>query len=111
MTITEAAVDMDARYAVQGYGGIAWYLLGYATTWTEESWELIEGEDSEDECSYLYNEPEEIENRDMVRAVMVGDDRVFEIDVDDLTIISEYDYCSQCGQIGCTHDGRDREES
>lgn len=39
----------------------------------------------------------------MVRAVMVGDDRVHIVDPDDLTEIDEDDYCSGCGQIGCGH--------
>ena len=37
----------------------------------------------------------------MVRAVMVGDDRVHLVDVDDLTVISDEDYCPGCGQTGC----------
>jgi hypothetical protein len=111
MTTTETPLDLDARYTVAGYSGIAFYLLGYATEWTSEEWELIEGEDPDEETSYLYCEPEEVENRQMVRAVMVGDDHVHEVDVDDLTVIGELDYCAECGQIGCTGDFRDREES
>ena len=104
-------IDMDARYSVAGYGGIAFYLLGYATEWTEEEWIYCGEGDPDEESSYLYNEPEEIENRDRVRAVMVGDDRVHEIDIDDLTVIDDLDYCAECGQIGCHADGRDREEN
>jgi uncharacterized protein YlxP (DUF503 family) len=44
-----------------------------------------------------------------VRAVMVGDDREHIVDIDDLTELGELDYCAECGQIGCAHDGRDRE--
>ena len=43
-----------------------------------------------------------------VVAVMVGDDHRFTFDPDDLTPLGETDYCGSCGQIGCTHDGRDR---
>lgn len=101
-------LDMDARYSVAGSGGVAWYLRGYAIEWTEEEW-IHDGEgDPDDESSYLVNEPEEIENRQMVRAVMVGDDREHLIDVDDLTMLDEDDYCHVCGQIGCGHDGRER---
>jgi hypothetical protein len=92
---------MDARYTVAGYRGIAFYLVGYVTEWTDEEW-IYDGEgDPDDESSYLYCEPEEIENQSMVRAVMVGDDRVSTVDVDDLTLIHEDDYCPGCGQIGC----------
>lgn len=95
------AVDMSARYAVQGHGGIAFYLDEYATEWTSEEW-LYDGEgDPDDEGSYVYCEPEQVENRSQVRAIMVGDDYVWIVDVDDLTMIGEEDYCHECGQVGC----------
>jgi hypothetical protein len=120
-------LDLDARYSVAGYGGIAFYLLGYETETTPESWEYLgepEGYDpdtyheetgyyypDENPSNYVYSEPEEIPNYGRVRAVMVGDDYVHSVDVDDLTVIGDLDYCAECGQIGCTHDGRDREDS
>jgi hypothetical protein len=91
-------IDFDARYEVAGYRGIAWYLIGYVENETYR-W------DDEAECEYPVLEMD----LDMVEAVMVGDDRKFEIDVDDLTKLDDEDYCHQCGQIGCTHDGLDRE--
>ena len=36
-----------------------------------------------------------------VEIVMVGDDRVFVYDPEDLTALDEGDYCPSCGQIGC----------
>jgi hypothetical protein len=78
---------MSAHYRVSGYDGVAWYLLGYKLVRDEDfEWSGIETED-----------------RDFVRAVMVGDDRVFVIDVDDLEQISDEDFCRDCGQIGCGH--------
>lgn len=97
-------LDMDAIYTVAGMPGVAWRLTGYATEWTEERWVLAcDDEDCmhDDEACYLYDEPEQTERRDMVRAVMVGDDRVHIVDVDDLTEISDDDYCPGCGQTGC----------
>jgi len=44
----------------------------------------------------------------LVRAVMVGDDREHTFDVDELTQIDDDAYCAECGQVGCTADGRDR---
>lgn len=35
---------------------------------------------------------------------MVGDDRVFEFDCDDVHRIGDDQYCSICGQIGCQHE-------
>jgi len=83
--VNENILDMDARYSVSYYEGVAFYLLGY---------EMIRDED------YEWSGIEE-ENRQNVRAVMVGDDTVHIVDVDDLTVISEDDYCPECGQIGC----------
>lgn len=40
--------------------------------------------------------------------VMVGDDRVFEVETEHVHRIEDKDYCSACGQIGCTCDGRER---
>ncbi len=103
MSETATDIDFQAHYTVAGSAGIAYYLLGYATETTEESWEYIGGpdDDTEDESNYLYNEPEEVEDRQRVRAVMVGDDRVFEVDVEDLTLLGEEDFCRGCGQVGC----------
>lgn len=83
-------LDMDAHYTVEGYKGIAFYLRGY-----------VEEDDADTEWTGI-----KAVNRDQVRAVMVGDDREHIVDVSDLTVIGEDDYCHECGQIGCSHDGR-----
>ena len=65
-------IDFDARYTVAGMRGVAFYLLGYAKEWTQERWELICDEpdcDHDSAVCYLYDEPEEIDSTDMVRAV------------------------------------------
>ncbi len=90
-----AELDFDARYSVDGMPGIAWYLVGYVQRKTEDTW--WDGIHEED--------------RDWVVAVMVGDDRYHEIEVSELTPLDELDYCASCGQVGCTHDGRDRSEA
>lgn len=79
-------LDLKAHYTVAGYEGIAFYLIGYRLVRDEDyEWTGIEEED-----------------RDYVRAVMVGDDEVHEVDVDDLTPLPEDEFCSECGQVGCT---------
>jgi hypothetical protein len=51
------------------------------------------------------------ENRTgMVVAVMIGDDRRHIVDESDLVPIKREEYCGECGQIGCGHDGLDRSE-
>ena len=102
-------VDFDGRFTVAGETRIAYYLLGWATEMTEETWTLdcagpeshgdpTDPEDHADPC-YLYDEPEEIDRTDQVVAVMVGDDRHHVVDVGDLTEISEEDVCPGCGAV------------
>jgi hypothetical protein len=80
-------------YTVKGYRGIAWYVLGWEIEPTEDTeWDGIE------------------ERTGKIVAVMVGDDRRFVFDADEITALPREDYCGECGQIGCTHDGLDRSE-
>lgn len=80
-------------YSVRGYSGIAWYVLG---------WETEPDEDTE------WSGMEERTGR--VVAIMVGDDSKFSFDEDDVEPLEREDYCGECGQVGCTHDGYDRED-
>ena len=41
--------------------------------------------------------------------VMVGDDRKHVVDADDCVEIAREAYCGECGQMGCGHDGLERE--
>lgn len=122
---TTTGFDFTATYREPG-GGIAWRVTGYAQEWTEETYEYLgepEGYEpetyyeetgyytpDEDPANYLVNEPEQVEDRSRVVAHMIGDDRDFTFDIDDLEPIARDDYCGECGQIGCVHDGYDREE-
>lgn len=89
----DATFTADA-YTAQGYRGVAWRVYG---------WETEPDEDTE------WSGYEQRTGR--VVAVMVGDDRRFTFDVDELAPLRREDYCGECGQIGCTHDGLDRSES
>lgn len=106
-----ATVDFSARYRVAGWGGIAFYLLGWAVDVEfDPAPELVCADEDctheEDDCWMFSDEPETIESDEVVRAVMVGDDREHLVDVSDLTVLADDEYCGVCGQIGCTHDGR-----
>lgn len=72
-----------ASITVAGYGGVAWRV----------------------ECVRHSRR-----SVDRVRAHMVGDDRTWEFDREECTVIDEDDFCHECGQIGCTADGRMRDE-
>ena len=102
--MTDTKLDFDARYRVEHMPGVAWRLIKYVPIEVEEQYSYVD-----DDGDTIYDSVfvEDI-NPNMVIAIMVGDDRKHEIDVDDLILIDEDDYCHECGQIGCTHDGRDR---
>lgn len=40
---------------------------------------------------------------DVIGCTMVGDDRRFEFDIDDLDVLHWDQFCSGCGQVGCAH--------
>ena len=80
-------------YTVSGWGrGIAFYVLGWETEPDEDTeWSGIE------------------ERTGRVLAVMVGDNERHSVDPDDITPLEREAYCAGCGQVGCTHDGLERE--
>jgi len=85
----DATFPADA-YIVKGWAdGIAFHVLG---------WQLVPDEDTE--WTGIY------ERTGDVYVVMVGDDKVYCVEVEDLVPISREDYCGVCGQIGCCHDAR-----
>lgn len=80
----DKAFPADA-YTVSGYRGIAWHVYGWETRPDADTeWTGIE------------------ERTGRVVAVMIGDDRKFTFDVDEITPITSDEYCGGCGQIGCT---------
>ena len=80
-------------YRIRGHAGIAWHVLG---------WETEPDEDTE------WSGYEARTGRIVV--VMVGDDHRWTFDEDDILPLKRSDYCGECGQIGCGHDGyADRE--
>jgi hypothetical protein len=104
---TEHGIDFDARYRVTTMPGVAFYLNGWQQVWENGTYFTIDA----DGVEYMEDDADEgewIDDPDhrMVRAVMVGDDTEHIVDRDDLVVIADDDYCSECGQIGCTADGR-----
>lgn len=84
--IREATGDGGA-FTVAGWGaGIAWRFAGAETKPDADTeWTGIE------------------EPTGMVTMVMVGDDREFSIDPDDVGTLEEGEFCRECGQVGCGH--------
>lgn len=90
----EDAPEFDAdAYTVAGWRGIAFRVLG---------WETAPDADTE------WSGYEVRTGRLLV--VMIGDDRRHAVDPEDVTPIARAEYCGECGQIGCGHDGLDRSE-
>src|SRR5262245_46079062 len=88
--IDETSFPADA-YRVRGDNGVAWRVLGWETQPDEDTeWSGYETRTGRVVC------------------VMVGDDRRFTFDPEDIEPLDDLAYCASCGQIGCAHDGRER---
>lgn len=85
----EPAPEYPDTYHVAGWPAAATYVVGWETEPDEET----EWTGEEIRTNWLL-------------VCMVGDDRWHRVEPDDLETIREEDYCSVCGQMGCTHDGR-----
>ena len=75
-------------YTVCGWRGTAFSILGWETEPDEDTeWSGVETRTGS------------------VVAVMVGDHKRHLVDRADITALAREDYCGECGQIGCAHDG------
>lgn len=90
----DAAPEYPDAVQVKGYRGIAFRILGWETE-----------PDADTEWSGY-----EVRTGNLV-ARMVGDDRHHSVDPDDVVPLAREDYCGECGQVGCTHDGYDRAQA
>jgi len=83
----EDAPEFSANaYRVLGWDGVAFSVYG---------WETEPDEDTE-------WSGQEVRTGNLL-CVMVGDDRPFSIDPDDVAPLADDEYCASCGQIGCSH--------
>lgn len=76
-------------YRVAGYGGVAFSKIGPETV---RDWETGEEEET---------------GKILMR--MIGDDRLFPVDPEDIEPLPRGAYCLECGQIGCGHAVEDDE--
>ncbi len=103
------AIDLDGNYRVKSWKlAVAVYVAGYPQVWEPDTYLCTDDDgnewEQEDECG----EGEWVDDTECgdVLVVMVGDDRKHRVSVDDLELLGDLDYCAECGQIGCGHDGR-----
>jgi hypothetical protein len=94
MTYQEVIDTMGvSHFRVNGSAGIAWYCAGP---------ELVDEYDEETGENVTEWSGYQIPTGNVLM-VMVGDDRVFPTDPDDVEHIPDDSFCRECGQIGCGH--------
>lgn len=93
--MTQTINPFAGAFTVDGVVGVAWRAIKYKQVPVIDP-EQIDYDDAPDFI-------EEIDDKDWIIAVMVGDNRRHEIEVSEITMIEDDDYCSQCGQVGCSH--------
>ena len=97
-------LDFNARYSHPRFKGIALRISGYPKVWVPYT--SLEIDDDGNEYEEDSGEWKLDETSGSIYVVMVGDDYKNLVDVSDLTVISEDDFCDGCGQIGCGHGSR-----
>ncbi len=90
----ETAEEYPDTYRIKGWPAVAWHVRGWQTE-----------PDADTEWSGY-----EVRTGALV-CTMVGDDALHLVDPDDVVALPREDYCGECGQIGCGHDGLDRAAS
>ena len=85
------------EYAADAYTVASW---GAGIAWSVYGWETEPDEDTE-WSGY------EVRTGKLV-VCMVGDDRLFAVDPEDVAALADDAFCRECGQVGCCHDGRAR---
>lgn len=91
-------IKFGSYVAVDGYNGIAFWVDDWAKEIRDEF--ICLDEDGDVEWGW---ETVEIVSDTIVECYMVGDDRMFKFDIDDLTPLDIDNFCGSCGQIGCGH--------
>lgn len=105
------AIDLDGTYRVHNWPAVAVRIGGYPQRYEPYFTDMIDEEGNSWECET--DEGEWVDDTECghVFVIMVGDDVKHRVSIDDLVPLGEFDYCAECGQIGCGHDGRDREDN
>lgn len=96
-----AEIDFGCYVSAEGYSGIAFWIDDWAKDIQERYAEYVEDGDS-GEVFFGWEEVEVISDS-IVECYMIGDNKMFRFDIEDLTPIDVNDFCGSCGQIGCGH--------
>jgi len=88
----------------ESFKGIALYVIGNSKVELDGCSIDHDPVTYESYCPYCSgDELEIIECDEIYDCIMVGDDQVYRIDEEDLSLIDEDEFCGSCGQIGCGH--------
>jgi hypothetical protein len=102
VTYEEDRALPQSAVRVRGYSGVAFRVMGWRTEPGECEW--FDGEE------WVYDpEPEPVRTGELV-VRMVGDDYLHVVDEGDVEPLARREYCAECGQIGCSHDGYDDDD-
>lgn len=103
------SLERGQAVTVRGCRGVAHTVRGPVQVWEPYTC-LVTDPDTGAEYEEETGEGEWVDgDGSRVRVVMVGDDHVYEVDASDCTPLAREEYCGECGQVGCAHDGLDRE--
>ena len=98
----DASAFLADAYTIRGHAGIAWYVLGWETEPGACEWF------DEDSQTWEHDEEPELVRTGRIVAIMIGDDHRWTFNPEDIAPLEREDYCGECEQMGCTHDGLDR---
>lgn len=101
MVDTKVEFNVGDRVKVDGYDGVAFYIHKRAQNWVPLKYLHWDEETNEEYWMEDESDGEFEDDLDRWIVIMVGDDREFNVEESELTLISEDDYCGSCGQIGC----------
>lgn len=121
---TDETTFSARAYKVKGHGGVAWRVRGWEVENVYEEYEdecvfcIGSGERKGEICEHcngdgkmwMQDEESTARRTGKVVCVMVGDDHKWTFEPEDITPLEREEYCGECGQIGCAHDGLDRSE-
>lgn len=88
---------------VRGYAGVAFRVEGWASFWEPSTYLATDPEDGTEVEVESDEDGEWVDDHSRVVVRMVGDDRLFVVDPDDVTPLAEQEFCDSCGQLGCAH--------
>ena len=96
--------DTDLVFEVDGYKGIAFRFVKFpkkSVNWDD----FVVYNDDGDVIYEIEPDPDEELEDDIecgqVYVRMIGDNQLHLVDIDDLTILDEEEFCYSCGQVGC----------